>query len=466
MKRKYYDLKGSRVFNKISLSPDQKNNSNKIKVNSDQTKIRGNSANPTDVVKLQSFQIKPKADLYSQNKTVLDKISKLSNVNVTSKNTLTYFNKVNKPQNLQNITNSFKQKEEQEKSKDDVSSLDKGIINKVLSYFSSDKLNCTINNKIVTREEHYSFNNTNLIQSNTENLIITDIIHPYNYENKNILIVSKEKGKLQIYNMYRPIFDYDVEHDISKKEIQSLHYLESLKDLFLSLSTTNQIKLWGIFKEQCIKTIWFHDKIMTCCCFNKSNMAFGLQNNGEIFFLDILKNASNKSSGIYHSDWVIVLMSLPMSKISNLIMSISYDKTIQIIDTNQRKALRRLNLESISRKAIELNNEMIATSHDDGKTILWTYMQSDSVYKVIENTHNSIMYSISIDFNKDDKPSLFVSSFNSQSIAIIKDEKIKNTIKTNSKIKKFNIINGTNHFTGVSIGFMEKGFVLYGKPGT
>lgn len=437
-------------------------------------------------IKLKKPEIK---EHYSQDKNILSKISLKSNVNVTSKSTIETFRNstVKKPSKTQLpplIDTSNNTKSETFKASTKSSSKMKcNLLNTIFKYMSStelEKLRRRILNRDVEKliiknlkqiDPENEFNscfylNCKEIDSagrhqNEKRGCITSIMHPFCYENKQILVVAYKSGAISIFNMYRETFEYESKSEITCKQIQHLQYLgPSFPTMFISISNNNQIKVWELFIPKCVKTVWFNDRIL-CSCFVSTTklLYFGMQNEGELISLSI-GSSYKKGSAYFHEDWIIECISLEKSKIPCLLLASSYDRKIKLINLKTVQGVRTFSIDSVARALYDFSDSEFVSCHDNGSVKLWSYFEHNSLLKTIELVHSSVIYSVA---GSESNKVIYVASAKKELIAIDKKRFSISRLKVNSSLARFIFLKGCSDFHFASISSEGEGVTLYGR---
>lgn len=509
---------------------------------------------------------------YNQNKDNLKKLSKITNVNVTSKTTIEVINRfqsVSMSTNYKNLNNNsyFKKQKKNLKLKKisfinskfnrNLSILSIKLILKILSYRNTKELitnyKYKILNKIIEKEfilrsivinknlyvdtdllnltsniKHYKNISTYISAEEILNDIekkkiykilkenelskITAIMYPYLYKNKNIIILGRENGSISIYNFYRIIAEYDTYYDKTKKEISDLIYFENLNNnMFASINKGNSLKIWDIFynynidditnifnNRQCLKTIWLNYPILTTAlCENSCMLGFGLENIGEIQFLDIEKDykRSTEHNAFIYKRSVIKLIELRLNIIAinsnnmidntnndklnknSIILSSSKDNIMTIYNIFTRKILRYYKLKYAINDLIELNEECFCGSDISGNLNVFSTIEANFLVQTFElnSLYNSLSLSIirysdnktqenkTIQPQKSNKFCLYISNCLENQLFIYNNYKSKiKYLNLSHKVKKFITMPEANQFLACSIN-EDNSLVLYDR---
>lgn len=222
--------------------------------------------------------------------------------------------------------------------------------------------------------------------------IVTCIMSPYDYHRGSFIVSGHLDGRILAWVNDKVVFSHDID-DPSTRPIQKLKYFSDLDpSLFASMSIENSIKIWRMFTTDCLKTIWFTEKVL-CIepCLYSESLAVGLQNEGSIILVNI--NETNKrSSLVCHKDWVCALCYLKNDRQNAFIVSSSYDYNLYLFDLKTNKHVTNKRLDTLARSLVEISHDKIAAGCDDGSILIWDYLTANS--RIVVNSHEGLLYSL------------------------------------------------------------------------
>lgn len=462
------------------------------------------------------------SEFYSQNQKRIECIKKVSNVNVTSISTIERFTKEDIKISKQKKNVDFIKNElvllkviklilsyyNSSKIKGEyVKKIKNKEIERYLLYLF--ELNNNSDEDNIYEYNQVSLSNTDSLTNTTSNnyLLISSIVHPFLYKNINLIIISTFHGDIFIYNLYREIFKFNNQNNYkegkdNQKNTLHLKYLFSIEkyheylsmnrnnnkiiqnkndnsifnrnDLFLSYGDSNHVLIWRLFSENPLKSISFHERISSCSILNDNRIGFIFQNTGEIIVIDLFNYLNNNKNQNYKqsfhfppdTDWGIEIITLHESLVNTYLLVVSYyNNIIRLIDYSKEEVFKELSINSIGRVLHEIDNSYFISLHDNGNTYIWEYMSMNTLFKIIELTHEGYCYSATLLYSLNIHM-IYITSLKGKNITILshnqKEFFIKKRMENKKGIMKMIYLTNVKHFSFVSIGFNQKKYVLYG----